>query len=217
MTVTNSTIDGNQANNGGGIYHANISGLVLRNSTLANNASYINGGGIYNGSGPVSLFNVTLSGNLANFDGNRGGVGGGVVNTISGTINFQNSILADNSFVSLIFNHRILNPEDCSGMLMSQGNNLMRTEVDCTVSGGGVTVADPFWILWRTMAGRPRRRHSCQAVPPLMQATRAVAPTNSARSSPPISAAIIARRMEPVACDVTSAHLSCNDWLTYRS
>jgi hypothetical protein len=144
VTVTNSTIDGNQANNGGGIYHENVSGLVLRNSTVANNASYVSGGGIYNDGGPVSLFNVTLSGNLANFDGNRGGVGGGVLNTITGTVNFQNSILAGNSVVSVVIGHRILNPEDCSGSLISQGNNLMRTKADCSVSGGGVTVAAPL-------------------------------------------------------------------------
>ena len=38
----------------------------------------------------------------------------------------------------------ILNLEDCSGTITSQGNNILSTTTDCTVSGGGVTVTDPL-------------------------------------------------------------------------
>jgi hypothetical protein len=143
-TISSSTISGNSAENGGGVFHESLHPLAIDNTTVANNNSFSNGGGIYNSSGPTSLFNVTLSGNLANAEGHRGGVGGGVLNTISGTVNIQNSILAGNSYVTLIVGHVYLNPEDCNGTLTSLGNNILRTEADCSVSGSGVTVADPL-------------------------------------------------------------------------
>ena len=53
------------------------------------------------------------------------------------TFNFQNTILAGN----FIFGQPPIS-SDCDGTINSNGNNLMGS-LDCTVNGGGVTVADP--------------------------------------------------------------------------
>ena len=143
-TIMNSTINGNLAENGGGAYGWSSGPLAMTNSTLSSNNSIINGGGIFISRTTTSLFNVTITGNHANAEGSRNGRGGGVFNAISAIVNFQNSIIAGNSNVVIIAGHTILNPDDCSGTIASEGNNIMRTMSGCTVSGGGVTFADPM-------------------------------------------------------------------------
>jgi hypothetical protein len=59
-----STVSGNTADSGGGIFQSGAT-LILTNSTVSGNAAS-QGGGIYSdGSGPVTLTNSTVSGNSA--------------------------------------------------------------------------------------------------------------------------------------------------------
>jgi hypothetical protein len=64
LTLVSSTVSGNTAESGGGIFQSGAT-LMLTNSTVSGNAAN-QGGGIYNdGSGPVTLTNSTVSGNSA--------------------------------------------------------------------------------------------------------------------------------------------------------
>ncbi|MFN2199925.1 MAG: LamG-like jellyroll fold domain-containing protein, partial [Caldilineaceae bacterium] len=109
-TVRNSTITGNHAYIGGGIensgtmtiadsaFHgnsaagvgagiANLGTMTVINSTFSDNLAQIGGGGIYNGS-DITITNSTLSGN--------GGLGfGGGILTEGGTVNLNNSVIAN--------------------------------------------------------------------------------------------------------------------------
>lgn len=89
LTVTTSTVSGNYASAGGGIYNFGGGTLTVTNSTVSgNSAGY--GGGIYNfGGGTVTVTNSTVSGNTASGDG------GGIVNG-SGTLTLTNSTVSGN-------------------------------------------------------------------------------------------------------------------------
>jgi len=64
LTLVSSTVSGNTADSGGGIFQSGAT-LMLTNSTVSGNAAS-QGGGIYSdGSGPVTLTNSTVSGNSA--------------------------------------------------------------------------------------------------------------------------------------------------------
>jgi hypothetical protein len=64
LTLVSSTVSGNTADSGGGIFQSGAA-LMLTNSTVSGNAAS-QGGGIYSdGSGPVTLTNSTVSGNSA--------------------------------------------------------------------------------------------------------------------------------------------------------
>src|SRR6266581_3394324 len=66
LTLTNSTVSGNSATEGGGIY--NVGTLSLTNSTVSGNSA-ASGGGISSRSGTLSLTNSTISGNSAVIEG----------------------------------------------------------------------------------------------------------------------------------------------------
>lgn len=92
LTITNSTISGNSSNRGGGIYSRGGGVATLTNSTVSGNSANNNGGGIFNrgrNGGTLVLSNVTIAFNTAN------NVGGGVFRN-GGTINIDNSIIANN-------------------------------------------------------------------------------------------------------------------------
>ncbi len=130
-TLINSTVSENTARNGGGI---NGGVLTLINSTVSGNHANDNGGGIYHSGSTMNLYNVTITGNLANAKASGIAAGGGIANA-SGTINFQNTIIGNNLNVLIINGFPVLNPEDCSGTLTSQGYNIMSETSDCTVTG----------------------------------------------------------------------------------
>lgn len=142
-TVKSSAISGNTAAYGGGIYKAGYPIIVI-NSTLSGNYSTVDGGGIYNGSGTTSLFNVTLTRNRSNSDDSGSGMGGGVANAAGSTFNFMNSIIALNENIVKTLPFPTLDDDDCSGTILSQGNNIMYLidSSHCTVNGA-VTIADP--------------------------------------------------------------------------
>ncbi|MCA9232205.1 MAG: hypothetical protein KDA57_16275 [Planctomycetales bacterium] len=85
LTVTETTIWGNTALVGGGIY--NTGTLLLQNLTLSDNQGSINGGGLYS-TGSAELESVTVYQNTAGFSG------GGIWST--GTLSLGNSAFAAN-------------------------------------------------------------------------------------------------------------------------
>ena len=138
LTIKNSTINGNSATRGGGIY-AGL--LTLINSTVTGNSAAGAGGGIYHSANTMGLYNVTIAGNTAN-TGGTGQIGGGVASA-AGTVSFQNTIIGNNIRVELVNGHPVAEQSDCSGTLTSAGYNIISENTDCHPSGSGVTVTSP--------------------------------------------------------------------------
>jgi hypothetical protein len=82
------------------------------------------------------LFNSTITNNYADADFNGNESGGGVQTPVAVPLTFRNSIGRWSNFSGFAV------ASDCSGTIDSNGNNLMGS-LTCTVTGGGVTVADP--------------------------------------------------------------------------
>jgi hypothetical protein len=91
LTVSNSTVTGNAAVDGGGIYNYNgLATLTVTGTTVSSNTASANGGGIYNYNGTATLTGSTLDSNTAAIDG------GGAYNytaslTLTGTTVEQNA------------------------------------------------------------------------------------------------------------------------------
>ena len=142
LTLINSTVSGNNSGSSGGGIHHNAGILTVTNSTVSGNRANGDGGGIYNAvhSDTPNFFNSTITNNLANADSTGNESGGGVFNVGPATINFQNSIIAGN----LRTFGGVNVASDCDGTINSNGFNLIGTATLCTVTDGGVTVADPL-------------------------------------------------------------------------
>jgi len=114
VTIINSTINSNSADEGGGIFNAN--GLVsIVNSTVSGNSATYDGGGIANAGGVV-IANSTASGNSAGYDG------GGISNV--GFLEISNTILNAGTSGENIFNN--------GGTVTTHGYNV------CSDNGGGL-------------------------------------------------------------------------------
>src|SRR5262249_54199603 len=90
LTVSGSTLSGNSAGYGGGIYNASGT-LTVSDSTLSGNSASVFGGGIYNVFATLTVSDSTLSGNSAQYGG------GGIVNSRFGTVTVSGSTLYANS------------------------------------------------------------------------------------------------------------------------
>ncbi|MGD0259625.1 MAG: right-handed parallel beta-helix repeat-containing protein [Verrucomicrobiota bacterium] len=151
LAATNSTFVGNSANWGGGLF---LSGTnILSGCTINGNSGDVDGGGGVANFGTLTMLNCTVSQN----DAPAGGGGmvndgtltlssctivsnysyyaqsGGVEN--SGTLYSQNSIFAGNT------------TNDFSGVLTSQGFNLIQDTNGCTITNdqtGNIYGADPL-------------------------------------------------------------------------
>ncbi|MGH7783721.1 MAG: choice-of-anchor Q domain-containing protein, partial [Candidatus Binatia bacterium] len=132
MVVRNSSIVFNTSvfsGSGGGI--ANSGSLEIISSTVAKNVVTTgllggDGAGIANFSGLVSITNSTIRENQV-----KDGPGGGISNSIGGTVRLQNTIVAGNTSVGLpIF----ATGPDCSGTITSLGTNLFGDLSDCAVN-----------------------------------------------------------------------------------
>lgn len=106
LAVTNYTITGNTAADGGGI-RAIGNDAVITNSTISGNTAATSGGGFYT-EGQPTVTNSTIVRNTA-----PAGQGGGFIAAFAGTSAFINSIVADNG-VGL----------DCVGALTDSGGNI---------------------------------------------------------------------------------------------
>ena len=97
LTITGSTISGNTARQGAGLYLVEgASTSTISNSTIAGNTATGGGGGIaVAGAGTLNLANDTIVGNTS-----RGGAGGGIALLTGGgglTTNLLNTIVANNT------------------------------------------------------------------------------------------------------------------------
>lgn len=132
VNLSNSAILSNtNGGDGGGIavVSAITQSLSIVNSTISGNKTNGNGGGLYNSFGTTTVNNVTIANNTADNEADGTGDGGGVFNTAGGAINVKNSIIAGNLDNSAVTKH-----PDCSGILTSQGYNLIQNITGCTVS-----------------------------------------------------------------------------------
>ena len=99
---------------GGGLETSGPGSLTLINNTISANRAITDGGGIYwypgVSTGPISILNSTIASNRAGVQGGNVYVGGiGIYNS---GINLKNTIVGSGS------------PNNCSGTLLSNGNNL---------------------------------------------------------------------------------------------
>jgi len=116
LTLTNSIVTGNNADDsGGGIYNDNGSTALLSSLTVSGNNAGEDGGGIFN-LGTLTLTNSTVSGN------NAGDDAGGVFNVSGGTAMLTNSTVSGN------------NAGDGGGGIRNSGT---LTLTNSTVSGNG--------------------------------------------------------------------------------
>lgn len=156
-----STLSGNGALYGGGIYHDGFitpnSLLMLLNSTLSGNTAFrpsgtngsSDGGGIYIYGGQAELLNATIAGNTA--DPSFGihshlARGGGVFITATAQITFANSMIANNLESNGI---SVGTPDDCFsyGTLGTLAYDLFTTTANCSVTGpqgGNVVTQNPL-------------------------------------------------------------------------
>ena len=133
LTITGSLISANEATStssgGGGITSTDT--LWLVNSTVSGNAAASSGGGLVVGGGSTAhLANVTMTDNTADTDKDNTGSGGGI-RIASGTVQFQNTIIAGNYDLSTIGGFH----PDCSGMHDSLDYNLIGDATGCTLIG----------------------------------------------------------------------------------
>ena len=94
VTMIDSTLSNNRAKGGGGgIYNdGSFTTMTLTNSTISGNTAVLQGGGIYNQDGTVTLTNSTISGNTATGDG------GGIYNLgETAVLTSTNSTIAGNT------------------------------------------------------------------------------------------------------------------------
>jgi len=140
--IEGSTLSGNNAATGGGLYHSGAP-LVIINSTVTGNNATGAGGGLYSRYGQTSLYNSTVTDNLANSDESGTAYGGGVVQESGGTFDFINSIIAGNNRVRVP--GPFLDGDDCAGAITAVGFDIMLS-VDsgfCAITGTP-TLADPL-------------------------------------------------------------------------
>ena len=91
LTLTESTVSGNAADNDGGGIFNNAGTLTLINSIVSGNNAGVDGGGIRNDpGGTLTLTNSTVSGNAAGDDG------GGIHNIAGATLTLTNSTVIGN-------------------------------------------------------------------------------------------------------------------------
>jgi CSLREA domain-containing protein len=131
MTIIGSTLDANNAREGGGIINAGPMQII--NSTLSANTtetqSFFNdrGGGIANNApGTLTIVQSTLVGNVSIENNDRGG---GVYN--AATLTLINSVIADSTGEDLV---------NAGGTVTPQGNNII---ADGSFTGAGISSGDP--------------------------------------------------------------------------
>ena len=91
VSLSNSTVSNNQANNYAGGIYAVVSTVIISNSTVSGNSAGSGGGGIYAFISTVSLSNTTVSGNQADE------FGGGIAAVDASTVSLSNSTVSGNS------------------------------------------------------------------------------------------------------------------------
>ncbi|MBI3242449.1 MAG: hypothetical protein HYZ49_09170 [Chloroflexi bacterium] len=98
LIITNSTISGNNAYTGGGIFNGDGSILTITNSNISDNTALGDGGGIYNfGINEASTLSVSDSTFSNNVAGVSNGSGGGIYNMSMGPLTITRTNFSGNS------------------------------------------------------------------------------------------------------------------------
>jgi len=163
-TLQNSTINGNHASTGGGVYNGPGGTLTIFSSTISNNNS-LSGGGLTN-KGAAKIVNSTISGNRINTDvhpfgggiynaseleilqstitnNTSQGQGGGISN--EGSIQMTNTIIAGNANTNCYLAQPIVsignNLEDNNSCLLNTSSDIINTnpKLDRLQNHGGPT------------------------------------------------------------------------------
>ncbi len=181
FTMNDSTVSGNTADAGGGIYNdgsANISA-----STISNNQA-TGGGGIYNRI-YLQLINSTVSGNRAVLDG--GGIGGiGTVELHYATIAFNRAVTGAGIFIpsgtlqarTSVFAKNFRDdssPEDVFGTIISGGYNLIESLQNAVVTGsaaGNIVLRDAYLDPVLRNNGGLTQTHALRSISPAIDAAR---------------------------------------------
>lgn len=117
LTITGSTISGNTTTavvgQGGGVMNQDT--MTLTNTTIVNNAASQGGGVFTFGEGPASFLNCTITGNTASgaFFSDGGGIHCGIGNPV---VNLKNTLVARNTSDT---------GPDINGAVTSMGHNLI--------------------------------------------------------------------------------------------
>ena len=122
LYVSNSLIEHNTSNDGGGIYNASGAILTVTNTTFSDNSATSGSGGALNNQGTATLTNVTIADNSASSDG------GGIHTDGGGFATISNSIVSGNTAGS--------NGPDVNGTVISGGNNIIGDDTDAAGFGG---------------------------------------------------------------------------------
>lgn len=172
LTINGAFVDHNSSTSsssvGGGVYVAQYATVNISNASITNNSSIFLGGGLHVDYGATAnLTNVTFNGNSAGGQGgginissggiadptlnlnnvtvsnNTGGIGGGLSINTGGTVNFKNTLIANNTSTGV--------GPDCNdsygGTFNSQDYNLIRDTTSCTITGTtahNITGSDPL-------------------------------------------------------------------------
>ncbi|MEI7852918.1 MAG: hypothetical protein WCJ06_04370, partial [Planctomycetota bacterium] len=158
LTVNDSTLSGNTAKFGGGIYNDTGGTLTVSNSTFSKNLA-ATGGGIQNNSS-LTVIDSTISGNTVNR-------GGGIYNDFGGTLKINNTIISGNTakYGGGIYTRGILTVSNStiSGNTANRGggirNNDTLTVIGSTISGntakygGGIYNSDILTVIGSTISG----------------------------------------------------------------
>ncbi len=129
LAVRNSSVEGNVATNGAGIFNVGV--LSVTNSTFYINSAAKSGGGIYD-SNIASVESATFFDNIADFDADNVGDGGGLFVVSGAPLHLRNSLLTGD--VDRTVSGAVL--PDCAGTILSQDYNLI--EQDHSPSGCNV-------------------------------------------------------------------------------
>lgn len=170
----------------------------LSNVTVSGNDADDSGGGISN-MGVLDLNNVTVTNNSTKAYGN--GAGGGLVNTISGTLTLSNSIIDGNRDAGGT-------GPDCSGFIDSEGYNLIEDATGCIFlqSSPGQLVGVPGQLGQLQDNGGPTQTHALLPDSPALDAGNP-APPETGTGTCTLTDQRGVRRPQGPACDIGAYEL----------
>lgn len=138
LDLTQSTLDANTAQFGGGIYVESFiytrTLATLVDSTISGNSASYEGAGLYVHGGRAQLFNATIANNqiVAPAGPPYPAIGGGLLITnnfgINAVVTLANTLIGDNS-TQVGLNAPV--PDDCFGRVRAMGYNLIETLSHC--------------------------------------------------------------------------------------
>jgi hypothetical protein len=174
LSITNSTISGNEALSGcgGGITISNSSTITFHNNTLSGNSAKTGGGLCVGSSTLLNLFNTTISDNFATSKG-----GGIYLWDTTSTLLMGNSLVAGNAATVNNTDPNAGIELYSNGTFSSRGGNLFGQNgtlglVNATAGATDLTLAGPISTAIGTLAnnGGPTQTHIAAADSPILDA-----------------------------------------------